>query len=252
MNVYLIGLLWVIGAAGVAALLMIAIRRFISQEHRHAGDEAANRVFTVVAGLEAVLAAFVLIDVYTAVNTARTDSYHEADGLVAVYWDADLLPASAKDQIQPLVRQYAATVVHQEWPAMRDGDPVAQAGKAQLDRIHDVIAAVAPDTGQQEDRQTQISNDLTTVYQDRQERLDAAGTRVSAIVWLALIVGAVLSVGLTCLFGGEKIRTHIIIAATLAGTLAALLYATYELQNPFGGSVQVSAEAFSSALAQFS
>lgn len=252
MNVYLIGLLWVVGAAGVAVLLMVAIRRFISHEHRHAGDEAANRVFTVVAGLEAVLAAFVLIDVYTAVDTARTDSYHEADSLVAVYWDADLLPATPKDQIQQLIRQYTATVVNEEWPAMRDGDPVAETGKAQLDRIHDAIAAVVPDTQPEEDRQTQISNDLTTVYSDRQERLDAADTTVSSIVWLALIVGAVLSIGLTCLFGGQKIRTHLIIAATLAGTLAALLYATYELQNPFGGSVQVSAEAFSSALAQFS
>ena len=251
MNVYLIGLLWVIGAAGTAALLMVAIRRFISHEHRHAGDEAANRVFTVVAGLEAVLAAFVLIDVYTAVDTARTNSYHEADSLVAVYWDADLLPPQAKDQIQQLIRQYTATVANTEWPAMRDGDPVASAGKAQLDRIHDAIATVRPGTDQEQDRQTQASNDLTTVYQDRQERLDAADSRVSSIVWLALIVGAVLSIGLTCLFGGEKMRTHLIIAATLAGTLAALLFATYQLQNPFGGSVQISPEAFSSALEQF-
>jgi hypothetical protein len=60
MNVYLIGLLWVLGAAAIATLLMIGVRRFISDERRAAGDEAAGRVFTVVAGLQAVLVAFVL------------------------------------------------------------------------------------------------------------------------------------------------------------------------------------------------
>jgi len=252
MNVYVIGLLWVAGAVVVSSGLMIAIRRIFSEEHRHASDEAANRVFTIVAGLEAVLAAFVLIDVFSAVDTARTNSLQEADSLVAVYWDADLLPAPARDQIQKLVHEYTNTVVNQEWPAMRAEKPVAETGKEQLDQIHDAIAAVVPSTAAMEDRQTQVANDLTTVYSDRQQRLDAAATRVNSIVWLALIVGGALSVGLTCLFGGTKLRTHIIVAGTLAGTLAVLLYATYQLQNPFGGAVQVSPEAFSSALSQFS
>lgn len=252
MNVYVTGLLCVLGAVLLATLLMIGIRRFVPEEHRHSGEEATGRVFTVVAGLEAVLTAFVLISVFDAVDAARANATQEANSLVAVYWDADLLPADARDQIQKLVRGYANTVVDQEWPALRDDTPVAQTGKAELDRIHLAIAAVVPTTNPAENRQTQISTDLATVYQDRQQRLDAATARVNPIVWLALIIGAVLSVSLTCLFGGEKLRTHIIVAATLAGTLTILLFATYQLQNPYGGAVAVSPEAFGAALSQFS
>jgi uncharacterized protein DUF4239 len=251
MSVYLIGLTWVVGAVTVSTGSMIAIRRMFSVEHRRAGDEATNRVFTIVAGLEAVLATFVLINVFSAIDTTRANACQEADSLVTVYWDADLLPAGSRAQIQQDIRQYAATVVGREWPAMQDGKPVAETGKEQLDRIHEAIAAVAPDSVSQEDRQTQIDSDLGTVYSDRQRRLDESTTSVNPIVWLALIVGGALSVGLTCLFGGEKIRTHIIAAGALAGTLAVLLYATYQLQNPFGGAVRISPEMFSSAFSQF-
>lgn len=251
MGVYVMALLWVLGSVLVAALLMITIRRFVPQEHRHSGDEASSRVFTVVAGLEAVLTAFVLISVFDTMDSARTNSLHEADSLVAVYWDADLLPPDSRDQIQKLVHAYASTVVNQEWPAMREGLPVAETGRAQLDQIHNAIAAVVPNSFSSEDRQTQISTDLATVYQDRQQRLDVAANQVHPIVWLSLIVGAVLSVGLTCLFGGEKLRTHIVVASALAGTVTILLFATYQLQNPFGGVAPVGPEAFSVALSQF-
>lgn len=251
MNVYVMALLWVLGSVLVAALLMMTVRRFVPEEHRHSGDEASSRVFTVVAGLEAVLTAFVLISVFDTVDTARTNSYHEADSLVAVYWDADLLPAGARDQIRELVHAYASTVVNQEWPAMQEGTPVAETGRTQLDQIHNAIAAVVPDSFSSEDRQTQISTDLTAVYQDRQQRLDAAADRVHPIVWLALIAGAVLSVGLTCLFGGEKLRTHLVVASALAATITILLFTTYQLQNPFGGVAPVGPEAFAAALSQF-
>ncbi|HJP79625.1 MAG TPA: DUF4239 domain-containing protein [Pseudonocardiaceae bacterium] len=252
MNIYVVGLLWMLGAMLVAAGLMITVRKYVSEAHRHASDEAASRVFTVVAGLEAVLLAFVLISLFDAISTARSGSYQEADSLVAVYWDANLLPQPTAAQIQKLAVSYGQTVVGQEWPAMHDGLAINGTGKAELDKLHDAISTFVPTTFAQEDRQTQITNDLSAVYQARQQRISASMIRVNPLIWAALIVGAVLSVGLTCLFGGEKLLTHVVIASMLAGTVTVLLFATFQLQDPFSGAAHLGPAAFTSALSQLS
>lgn len=250
MSIYLVGLFWMLGAMIVAAGLMITVRKYVSEAHRHASDEAASRVFTVVAGLEAVLLAFVLISLFDGVNSARSGAYQEADSLVAVYWDANLLPQPASTEIRKLAVSYGQTVVDQEWPAMQDGMSVSDTGKAQLDQLHDAIASFVPTTYPQEDRQTQLTNDLSAVYQARQQRISASMTKVNPLIWAALIVGAVLSVGLTCLFGGEKLLIHVIIAAVLAGTVTVLLFATFQLQDPYSGAAHIGPAAFASALDQ--
>ena len=252
MSIYLVGLLWMSGAMVAAAGLMITIRRYVSEAHRHASDEAASRVFTVVAGLEAVLIAFVLISLFDGIGSARSGSYQEADSLVAVYWDANLLPAPESTRIQKLAVSYGQTVVGQEWPAMQDGAPISAAGKSQLDKLHDAISAFVPTTYPEEDRQTQLTNDLSNVYQERQQRISASMTRVNPLIWAALIVGAILSVGLTCLFGGERLLTHLIVVCVLAGTVTVLLFATFQLQDPYSGAAHIGPAAFASALDQLS
>lgn len=133
---------------------------------------------------------------------------------------------------------------------MRAGQPVTDVGKSQLDQLHAAIASFVPTTFPAEDRQTQITNDLSSVYQARQERIAASTVRVNPLIWAALIVGAVLSVGLTCLFGGEKLWTHVAIASILAGTVTVLLFASFQLQDPFGGAVQLSPTGITAALSQ--
>jgi hypothetical protein len=252
MSIYLAGLLWMLGAMIVAAGLMITVRKYVSEAHRHASDDAASRVFTVVAGLEAVLLAFVLISLFDGVGSARSGAYQEADSLVAVYWDANLLPKPAAVEIQKLAVAYGQTVADQEWPAMDAGAPVSGAGKVELDKLHDAIATFVPSTFPEEDRQTQITNDLSSVYQAREQRIAASMIRVNPLIWMALIVGAILSVGLTCLFGGEKLLTHVIIASVLAGTVTVLLFATFQLQDPFSGAAHIGPAAFTAALDQLS
>ncbi|HEY4017902.1 MAG TPA: DUF4239 domain-containing protein [Pseudonocardiaceae bacterium] len=234
----------------IAAGLMVTVRKYVSEAHRHASDDAASRVFTVVAGLEAVLLAFVLITLFDGIGAARSGSYQEADSVVAVYWDANLLPQPASTEIRKLAVSYGQTVVDQEWPAMQDGMSVSDIGKAQLGKLHDAIASFVPTTYPEEDRQTQLTNDLSAVYQAREQRISAAMTRVNPLIWTALIVGAILSVGLTCLFGGEKLLIHVIIAAMLAGTVTVLLFATFQLQDPYSGAARIGPVAFASALDQ--
>ncbi|MBW4717060.1 bestrophin-like domain [Saccharothrix obliqua] len=251
MSVYTTGLLWVGGAAVAAAVLAYLIRKYGPEEGRAANNEAAGQVFTIVGGLHAVLIAFVLISLFDTVNNADSAAYKEADGLVAATWAADALSPGTGEEVRRLSRDYARTVVDEEWPKMAAHDKVETDGWSQLDRIRRVVSDAPATDEWQVDRKKEAANQLWQVYQARQTRLEAADGGVSAVVWFVLVIGSVLTIGLPLLFGGPLMRTHVLIVATLAATITLLLYATYQLQNPYGGGAEIGPHAFQSALERF-
>ena len=247
MSIYAIGLLWVLGVGLVAGGLAYLVRRIGETQGVVDNNEAAGQVFTLVGGLQAVLLAFVLISLFDGTSAAEDGSYKEADSLVAAVWAARELPGS--EGVTTEARTYAREVIEREWPRMSEGADIDDAGWSTLERLRAEVAA-APATDEWTiDQKNEASDQLWSVYQQRQERLNTAtGGGVNSVVWFALVAGAIMAVALPLLFGGPKPATHILIVSILAGTMALLLFATQQLQNPYGGGAQVSPAAFESAL----
>ncbi|HKN99548.1 MAG TPA: hypothetical protein VJX10_20675 [Pseudonocardiaceae bacterium] len=252
MVVYLYGALWVIGAAAVAGSIAYYLRRRSEREGRTENNESAGQVFTIVGGLNAVLIAFVLIGLFDAVGAARDNANAEANSLVAVTWAGDSLPEPQRTEIGNLAGTYAAQVIQQEWPTMRAGREVDDDAWRTLDQIKTVIASANVSYGWLTDRKNEAANQLWNVYQDRQTRIDQASKGgVGTVLWFALAIGTVLSIALPMLFGGPRERAHVMIIAALAGTMALLIYAIFQLQNPFAGGAAVGPDAFREALDRF-
>jgi hypothetical protein len=134
---------------------------------------------------------------------------------------------------------------------MREGATVDGPGWHELEELRVAIAAAetTPNDEWQDSRKIEAATQLWEVYQARQVRLAAAADNgVSAVVWFALLLGSVMSMGLTWLLGGPKPISHAIIAGTLAAGIALLLYAIHQMQNPFSGGAMVEPEAFRSLL----
>ncbi|WHT17846.1 DUF4239 domain-containing protein [Crossiella sp. CA-258035] len=248
MNLYLSGLLWVTGIAVVVAALAILFRRFGSDEERLSNNESAGLVFTIVGGLHAVVTAFVLISLLDTAKAVGDDSTKEANSMVAVNWAATSFPEPVRGQVQELTRSYIGIVLNEEWPKLRMEEDVDDAGWQKLDELRKVIADTPAEGHWLENRKTEAAAQLWEAYQARQSRLDAASGGVSTVMWFALILGAVMSALFPFLFGGPKIIPHIVIVVVLTAALTLLLFAIYQLENPFSGGVKVDPDAFSSAL----
>lgn len=246
MNIYVAGAAWVLGAALVAAFGTILVHR-LSPDGRNAND-ALSGVFTIVAGLQAVLLAFVLISLFDTVDSVADGSYREANALVGVHWASDALPAPVRDEMGELSRSYARTVVDSEWPRMQDGVAVDGTGWDLLERMRAAIEGAPAESQWQQERKSEAASQLWTVYETRQARLATAGDAgVSTVVWLALIVGSILTVSLVYLFDVSKLVMHMVVVGALAATIALLMFSIYQLQNPFSGEL-VQPDAFSSAI----
>lgn len=250
------GLFWVLGAAVAAALIAVLIHRISSSSNRSSNNDVAGQVFTIVAGLHAVLLAFVLISLFDAVSAARSDSTNEANNLVAVTWAADSLPEPAHTKASELASAYTTIVVNKEWPQMRDTGKVdASEGWDKLNELRDTIAntQTADNDDWQASRKQTATDQLWEAYQNRQARLDAAASNgVSTVVWFALVLGSVMSMGLVYLHGGPRMIPHALISGTLAAAITLLLFAIYQLQNPFSGGAAVGPDAFTAVLDRLS
>lgn len=251
MNLVLTGALWVLGAAVGAAIIGYLVRRIGQDEGSPSNNDAAGQVFTIVSGLQAVVLAFVLVTLFDAVSDARDGAYAEAQELVAVSWAMESLPAPDAIEVRHNSVAYLNGVIRDEWPSMQRGTPTGGPGWGRLDQIRAAVVNAEADGEFQENRKSEALDKLNEVYSERHERLTRAFDRgVVAVVWFVLIVGSLVCVLLPNLFGGTKLFPHIVLVSTLAGALALLLFAIFQLQNPFSGGSRIEPEAFQWALAR--
>lgn len=248
MSVYVVGLLWVLGAAIVSAAIAVVVHRRHAATGDADGSSAIGAVFPLVAGLHAVLMVFVLIALFDAATTARADTYREADGLVAVAWAGDSLPAPARERIDSLSRTYASTVIEREWPRMRLAEKVDTTGWSQLNELRMAIEQANTTDDWQEARKSEAAEQLWEIYQARQARLNASGGGINVVVWFALALGSIATIALPYLFSGANLATYVAVVATMAGMVALLLFAIAQMQNPFSGGSSIDPDAFRSAL----
>lgn len=88
---------------------------------------------------------------------------------------------------------------------------------------------------------------LWDVYQARQRRLDASAGGLGVVVWFALVTGSLLAMALPYLFGGTGTGVHLVMIGVLAATITLLMFAIYQMQNPFSGGASITPDAFQSA-----
>ena len=252
MSLFATGLLWVGGMMLATGVLAVVLRKARQRDGREANNEVAGQVFTIVGGVNVVIAAFVLISLFDGMDKARDTTYEEANALVAVQWAGNSLPEPAKSRVRDLTKSYATVVSEREWPAMRSGRVVGSEGWTLLAELRNTVEQTKTTTDRQEDSRVEAANEIWNVYQARQVRLNSSGSDVSGVVWFAILIGSVMSVALMFMFGGPGIYSYAFIVSMLSGAIGLLLFAIYQLQNPFSGGADVGPDAFVSALARLS
>ena len=81
----------------------------------------------------------------------------------------------------------------------------------------------------------------------RRERLEQSGEGVPPLLWLALLMGGVVTVGFAYLFGMKSTAAHALVMFFLTLLIGGLLLVVYEVNYPFSG-IKVGPEAFQLAL----
>jgi hypothetical protein len=163
----------------------------------------------------------------------------EASALRTLYRESSAFPQDVRDRPHDDVRRYAEAAVEQEWPAMAHGQAGSPAVARILDEMSEHLTQLPATTPVQQEyvgAEAARFNDLVSA---RSRRLDYVESGVPTVLWVALVVGALVTVGFATIFGLRSVGLHIVITASLAATIGVLLFVAVAIDHPFGGDVSV-------------
>ena len=219
-------------------------------ERRRLHNEITGWQISVLGTTYAVIVGFMLFAVWSEFEVADRNTEAEASCLINLYWAASGLPAAQRDQIRTLTADYANVAINDEWPAMSQGH-ISHSGTEVIEKLW-----VAASQSQSLNASEQVSLEQTTteigsITERRRIRQLQSQTTLPWILWAVLIVGAVITVMSSCLFGSEYPSLHLLQVVTLSLMLSMALVAIADINRPYCGSVHVNPTGFENARRTF-
>jgi fumarate reductase subunit D len=234
----------------VAVVGLLLVQRLVPPDRREEHNDVAGFIYAVLGVAYAVLLAFVVIAVWQDYKMAQTNVESEAHDLAGVYFLASQLPEPERTRLQDLARTYARVVVEEEWPMMEQGQTSSRANSlARQLRLE--LLQFDPRT---EGGQVLYERGLTQLHDAldaRRSRLLEVREGIPNLLWVVLVVGAVITVLFTYLFGLKSNLAHALMVAALTLVICGILFTIGEFDNPFSGIVEIQPDAFREVLSSF-
>ncbi|MFE0101711.1 hypothetical protein [Streptomyces sp. NPDC059009] len=227
---------------------VLAVTRLVPVAKRKAHNDVLGFVYAEIGVIYAVVLAMVVVGVWDTRAQAHENTYTETNALLQLTWYSRSLPQPGRERLGGLVERYTETVIRDEWPLLGEqrADPAAW---TQFTEIRELINTEEPTT---DAGQTRYQGALEAVGQlgdARRERVnEAASAGVPTLLWTALLVGALVTIGFALLFGMDSVRAHAGVVFSLTVTVGVMLLIVYEFNYPFSGPLKVSPTAFQLAL----
>jgi uncharacterized membrane protein YraQ (UPF0718 family) len=244
------GLLIVTVSVLVAVAGLALVQRLVPSQLRQEHNDVAGFIYAVLGVIYAVLIALMVIAAWEDFAEARDTVEREASELDDVFRLAHPLPDLEGRQLQELARSYAQVVVEEEWALMAQGRTSPRAWDLlddmtlQLEEVEVRTKADQVLYGEALDRTNELAD-------ARNARLVEAGEGIPTVLWGVLVVGVIMVVGFTYLFGLENSLVHMLMVAALALVISSVLFTIGVLEHPFSGVVRVGPEAFELVLERF-
>ena len=244
---WLVGLCIILVCTGVGLAGLYLCHRFIHVELRRKDNDVVGLTYAMVAVVYAVLIAFIVVNVFESASKGDEIATAEANQLSNLTVDSAGLPPEIAQSVRKDLDEYIDIVVDKEWPSQQAGkldDKAFEPGWTVLGHLSKELAAFAPATlGQNVDKGAMM-RDMDELIKSRRSRIEAAGEHLPTVVWQILILGGLVTLGYTFLFGAENFKMHLAITALMSAMIALVFVLIVALDYPFRGEVSVGDDAF--------
>lgn len=178
-------------------------------------------------------------------NSERVRQAIQAEALAvgSLYSQVDNYPELVRSEVQPMLRDYVLYTVYRDWPAHREGE-FLDGGTNRADAIGRALAVFEPETQGQAIVHQGVIDGFREFMQARQQRLAGVIIQIPAVLWYAVLVGAVVNVLLLCLL---KMRPHtqFMVGTITSFFLGVILFVIVTLDKPLRGSSALPPDPFS-------
>ena len=216
------------------------IRDRIRGKERERNNEVIGFVLTVVGTIYAVVLAFVVVVVWEHYDAAEANAEREVGAVSDMYRAADDLPPALRSTEQALVMRYIDLMINDELPAMQNGTHTA---KSQLvvDQLRKNLTRFVPKTPIDTNAREQMSATMERLSDARRQRVVDGRNGLPTVLWMALIVGAITTIGFVYLFELEHLPTQLIVTSLLAIVIGVMFALIAQLNRPYQGASAIDA-----------
>ena len=216
------------------------VRRFVPHPILAKHNEVTGFVLAIVGVIYAVLLAFVVIIAWEAFNQAATGARAEFSAASDLYRLSETYPGARARELRAEILNYAQSIEHDEWPAMQRGGE-AESTRASARRISELtVAMIDDDPRPREAVDNAVLGALRSFLDAQRNRLAENEEGIPSSLWAGLVVGAIITIAFTYLFGAEDFRLQLVVTALLASLVALMFAMIVALNYPYRGVTAIS------------
>jgi hypothetical protein len=238
---------WIILVIVVIALLagggVFVLERMVPARRRETHNDVFGFVYAVVGVAYAVLLGLVVVGLWTTLDEAQANTFTESDAVLAIAWYGHSLPQPEHGEILHLATEYTDLVINTEWPELAHQQSSEQAWNV-ADQLQHLVRDQQPTAPAAVARYQEAIEAANQLDDARRERIEQSSEGVPSLLWAALILGAIVTIGFAYFFGMKSTIAHAVVMFSLTAIFACLLVVVFELNYPFAGIVKVEPDAF--------
>jgi hypothetical protein len=233
-------------ALAVGGLLVTRplVRVHVSERH----NEIAGFLFATVGVLYSIVLAFIVFAVWERFVEADSTVTAEAAAAVIAFRDIQTFPEPIRQDAQASLRQYLTVGLATEWAGGGNEEIKTHTNSDVMNPIWQAYRRYTPTTPAEVQWYVGAEAHLSDLERLRHLRHLASQASLEEIFWVALILGAILTVMFTYFFYMDNLAMHAAMTAMMAALMAILLFLVSSLNQPFTGPVQVSKGAYLHAI----
>lgn len=235
-------------SASLSVLALMFVRKKLNWESFRDNHEVGGFLFNALGLLYAVLIAFVVYATWGDYDAAQIYCDREANLMQDLYLNTSALPESYRTPVKEKVLEYLAQVVNEDWPLLSVDQP-NPASKRTLIELWKIYMSI--DNIENEKQKIFFDESisrLNEVSDFRRMRILSSQNHIPVVIWTALIIGALTSVGFSLFFGTKNLTVQATMTSLFAMTNSVLLVLILALDHPFTGDIKIKSLPFESIL----
>jgi hypothetical protein len=187
---------------------------------------------------------FVAVGAWSEYQGASEKVSREVSSIEVLQRRANLYPEPVRSEIDSRIRAYARAVAEREWPEQRMGRHPSGA-KHWFEAAVVLLGSYQPDSLARQLVHAETLREASVASEARRARIHATHNALPAVVWVAMLVGAVLALsGATFFVHVDDRLLRVVLIGIMAAFVGLVVFMTVALDHPLQGDVTPSEQGF--------
>ncbi|WP_052852708.1 DUF4239 domain-containing protein [Streptomyces avicenniae] len=224
----------VAATSGVVLLAALYRRRHAEEPDDPSETPDVIEYMTMMLGVVyAIVLGLAIAGVWEARGEAEGWVQQEAQALHEMDVRAAVFPPAVRDEIRDRVGDYVAYASGEEWTELREEGQLTPEGDRLLAELRATITEREPETVREVESYQGLIDQAATVSDARSGRVGAAEPTMPVEVWIGLLVGAAVVVGMVFALQIQRSARELVLAGLFSAMIAFLLFLVWHFDAPY-------------------